>query len=125
MNSVEFPFHFSTDVVILRQSGKANDGIPPYSIDELRRIIAPIAQEHGVESVSLFGSYSRGTASAGSDYMWCRSVGVLLCSPIQLKHQNAPIPRGVIKDTRNIYVHSYGVLMWVLCGIIWSRIFLP
>lgn len=41
--------------------------MPPYSIDELRRIITPIAQEHGVESVSLFGPYSRGTASVGSD----------------------------------------------------------
>lgn len=41
--------------------------MPPYSIDELRQIIAPIAQEHGVESVSLFGSYSRGTASTCSD----------------------------------------------------------
>ena len=41
--------------------------MPTYSIDELRRIITPIAQEHGVESVSLFGSYSRGTASADSD----------------------------------------------------------
>lgn len=39
----------------------------PYSIDELRQIIAPIAQAHGVESVSLFGSYSRGTALTGSD----------------------------------------------------------
>ena len=41
--------------------------MPPYSIDELRQIIAPIAREHGVESVSLFGSYSKGVASAGSD----------------------------------------------------------
>ncbi len=41
--------------------------MPPYSVDELRRIIAPIAQEHGVKSVFLFGSYSRGTASADSD----------------------------------------------------------
>ena len=32
-----------------------------YSIDELRQIITPIAQAYGVESVSLFGSYSRGT----------------------------------------------------------------
>lgn len=46
---------------------KGGDTMPPYTIDELRRIITPIAQEHGVESVSLFGSYSRGTASAGSD----------------------------------------------------------
>ena len=41
--------------------------MPPYSIDELRQIIAPIAREHGVESVSLFGSYSKGVASAFSD----------------------------------------------------------
>ena len=39
----------------------------PYSIEELRRIISPIARQHGVESVSLFGSYSRGPASAESD----------------------------------------------------------
>lgn len=39
----------------------------PYSIDELRRIIAPIASAHGVKSVSVFGSYSRGSASANSD----------------------------------------------------------
>lgn len=39
----------------------------PYTIEELKRIISPIAQAHGVESVSLFGSYSKGTATASSD----------------------------------------------------------
>lgn len=39
----------------------------PYTINELRRKIAPIARRHGVRSVSLFGSYSRGTAGPGSD----------------------------------------------------------
>ncbi len=39
----------------------------PYSIDELRHIISPIARAHGVKSVSLFGSYSKGTASGRSD----------------------------------------------------------
>ena len=39
----------------------------PYSIEELRMIASPIAQAHGVESVSLFGSYSNGTADAHSD----------------------------------------------------------
>ena len=33
------------------------------AIYELRQIITPIAQEHGVESVSVFGSYSKGAAS--------------------------------------------------------------
>ncbi len=38
-----------------------------YSIEDIRRIITPIAQRHGVASVSLFGSYSKGTASSTSD----------------------------------------------------------
>ncbi len=39
----------------------------PYTIEEIKRIITPIAIEYGVASVSLFGSYSTGTASADSD----------------------------------------------------------
>lgn len=38
-----------------------------YSIEELRSIVSPIAQAHGVASVSLFGSYARGQANANSD----------------------------------------------------------
>ena len=38
-----------------------------YTIQELQKIIAPIAKQHGVKSVSVFGSYSRGTASENSD----------------------------------------------------------
>jgi hypothetical protein len=38
-----------------------------YTIEELRNVIAPIARQHGVQSVSLFGSYSRGMAGADSD----------------------------------------------------------
>ena len=39
----------------------------PYTIRELEHIIGPIAKRHGVESVRLFGSYSRGTADEASD----------------------------------------------------------
>ena len=39
----------------------------PYTIEELRRIITPIAQAHGLRSVCLFGSYSKGTACRDSD----------------------------------------------------------
>ena len=39
----------------------------PYSIEELKNIISPIAERHGVKSVAIFGSYSRGTASPNSD----------------------------------------------------------
>lgn len=38
-----------------------------YTIEELRNKIAPIAQQHGIQSVSLFGSYSKGTAADDSD----------------------------------------------------------
>ena len=39
----------------------------PYTIEELRKISTPIAQAHGLRSVSLFGSYSKGTARRDSD----------------------------------------------------------
>ena len=39
----------------------------PYSIEELRNIVSPIARAHGVASVSLFGSYAKGVATASSD----------------------------------------------------------
>ena len=38
-----------------------------YSIEDFRRIISPIARQHGVASVSLFGSYSKGSVSPSSD----------------------------------------------------------
>lgn len=38
-----------------------------YSIDEIKQIITPLAGQYGVKSVSLFGSYSTGTAKANSD----------------------------------------------------------
>ena len=39
----------------------------PFTMQELKNIITPIAQAHGVKSVSLFGSYSKGHANADSD----------------------------------------------------------
>ena len=38
-----------------------------YSIDELKTIISPIAAQHGLDRVYLFGSYARNEASADSD----------------------------------------------------------
>lgn len=38
-----------------------------YSIEELQRLITPIAQQHGVAKVSLFGSYAKKNATAQSD----------------------------------------------------------
>ena len=42
-----------------------NDKI--YTIEEIQKIVSPIAANHGVEKVFLFGSYARGEASADSD----------------------------------------------------------
>ena len=38
-----------------------------YTVDEIRRIAAPIAAAYGVRSLSLFGSYARGEATEDSD----------------------------------------------------------
>ena len=40
---------------------------PPYTIEQLRELIAPIAKKHGVRRVALVGSYSRNQATANSD----------------------------------------------------------
>ena len=38
-----------------------------YTIKELKEIIPPIAVQHGVNQVSLFGSRAKGTSKPGSD----------------------------------------------------------
>lgn len=42
-----------------------NDKI--YTIEEIQKIVSPIAANHGVERVFLFGSYARGEATSDSD----------------------------------------------------------
>ena len=65
----------------------------PYSIDELRRRIAPIAGQYGVKRVSLFGSYSRGCATADSDVDLLiekgRSLTLFELSAMRLSMQDA------------------------------------
>ena len=38
-----------------------------YSIEDIRKLISPIALSYGVKSVFLFGSYARGEATENSD----------------------------------------------------------
>ena len=38
-----------------------------YTIDQLKDIITPIAKQYGVESISLFGSYSKGNPTDQND----------------------------------------------------------
>ena len=39
----------------------------PYSIDEIKRRVTPVAEKYGLAAVYLFGSYARGEATADSD----------------------------------------------------------
>lgn len=39
----------------------------PYTIGELINIVAPVAARHGIQKVSVFGSYGRKQASIHSD----------------------------------------------------------
>ena len=38
-----------------------------YTIEEIKAIAAPIAQQHGIAALYLFGSYARGEATSSSD----------------------------------------------------------
>ena len=38
-----------------------------YSVEEIKKMILPIAEKYGVENVYLFGSYARGEATSDSD----------------------------------------------------------
>ena len=38
-----------------------------YSTEEIRKITSPIAEEYGIQSMTLFGSYARGEATEDSD----------------------------------------------------------
>lgn len=38
-----------------------------YSIEQIQKLITPIAKKYGLKSVFLFGSYARGTATENSD----------------------------------------------------------
>jgi len=38
-----------------------------YSIDEISKIVAPVAADFGIRKLSVFGSYARGEATANSD----------------------------------------------------------
>ena len=38
-----------------------------YTVDEIKRIVEPVAKEYGVKKLSVFGSYARGEATENSD----------------------------------------------------------
>jgi predicted nucleotidyltransferase len=46
-----------------------------HSIDELKLLIAPVAEKYGVGKVYLFGSVARGDHDEDSDYDFCIEYG--------------------------------------------------
>ena len=46
-----------------------------HSADELRSIVAPLAERYGVGKVYLFGSMARGDYDEDSDYDFCIELG--------------------------------------------------
>lgn len=49
------------------RSGKGDKFMPPYTIEEIKRRILPVARKYELSAVYLFGSYARGEATADSD----------------------------------------------------------
>lgn len=50
----------------------------PYSIEEIRKIAAPIAKAHGVKRIALFGSYAKGEANEESDVDFLVDKGTMI-----------------------------------------------
>ena len=46
-----------------------------HSVEELRSIVAPVAEKYGVEKIYLFGSVARGDHKENSDYDFCIEKG--------------------------------------------------
>jgi len=46
-----------------------------YTVEELRSIVAPVAERYGVDKVYLFGSVARGDHNEDSDYDFCIELG--------------------------------------------------
>jgi len=46
-----------------------------HTIEELRAIVAPVAERYGVDKVYLFGSAARGDQNENSDYDFCIELG--------------------------------------------------
>ncbi|MDR2866878.1 MAG: nucleotidyltransferase domain-containing protein [Methanomassiliicoccaceae archaeon] len=46
-----------------------------HTIDELKLLVAPVAERYGIAKVYLFGSVARGDSRENSDYDFCVEMG--------------------------------------------------
>ena len=53
-----------------------------YTIEEIKKIVQPIAKNYGVENVFLFGSYARGEETPDSD------IDIVVCGGENFKKSN-------------------------------------
>jgi predicted nucleotidyltransferase len=73
------------------------------SFDELREIVAPIAERYGVGKMILFGSMARGDNREGSDYDFCVNLGkiddlVKMCGFIMDLESSLGVPVDVVSE---------------------------
>ena len=76
-----------------------------YSIDEIKRIVAPIASHHGVSRVFLFGSYANGSATTTSDIDLCVDISGL-CGLFALSGLYLDLQEALQKDLDLITTNS-------------------
>ena len=62
-----------------------------YTIEEIKQKAIPIAQEYGVDSMSLFGSYARGEASEDSDLDLFKTWKIFFTAMLMLYQQELKI----------------------------------
>lgn len=56
-----------------------------YSIEDIRKIITPIAEKYNIPAIYLFGSYAKGTANENSDIdLLIDTTGTALTSLLKL-----------------------------------------
>jgi predicted nucleotidyltransferase len=63
-------------ISILRKTQR-DDDMSIYTIEQIKERITPVARNHGVSRVMLFGSYARGEATEDSDvdlHVWCGNI---------------------------------------------------
>jgi predicted nucleotidyltransferase len=78
-------------------------GADSISLDDLRKIVAPIAESYGVGKMILFGSMARGDNREGSDYDFCVDLGkiddlVKMCGFIMELESSLGVPVDVISE---------------------------
>lgn len=78
-----------------------------YTIEEIKRIVLPIAERYGLKAVYLFGSYARGTANEASDVdLLIDTTGTAIKSLLQVAAVYCDLEEALGKEVDLITVSS-------------------